>query len=513
MLTLAELMTPEGAAAIADRLRANLLAAGLPTGSWAPTPAGLENLRIEAAAGVIQALIAKRVAAIAKGRLLSTASDLAIADGGDGPWLSYLGQEVYRLERKAASKTIKWIALYSTAGDAQPQFDFEPGDLTVRSPATGNQYVSVDGGHFSGANTGPAFSHAGDALVLRFEAEAPGARYADPAKTITEMVTAKAGVQCLNIRPVMFEPAILIGSSGGAISAAFTSPSGLLGPLPTYSSVIVRIDAEGNVGGGAWSWQTPGGAWTPGGPMASTTFLPGGTTVSMVDGAASPSFRAGDLFVMYVGSDVDSQGADQEAEGAFARMCTARYTQISDVPLAGAVELLARAASPEVARVFVDADQDTPALVVMTVASAVGPASPAALRAVQAFVAPRLKGYQGVPAGAASISPAERAVAVSARSFDVNAGGVAYAPAAIIEAAKVAASAAWVTYLGQVAIGGGGLDVELARLVQIIMDAGADDIDGANLNGGTDDVPIPTGFVPTIPEGSSLAVSITWVPT
>jgi hypothetical protein len=506
MLTFAELLAPETTTAIADSLRARLLEAGLPTGSWAGAPIGMENLRVEAVAVAIQAFCAKRVAAIAKGGTLATADDV------DGKWLSYLGQEVYRMTLRPASKTRKWIALYSTAGAAQPAYDFDPGDLIVRSPATGRRYVNVnvESAHFDGTKVLPAgASNGSTALVLPFEAEAAGAAYADPAGTITEMVTARAGVQCSNIRPFEFEPAILLGSSGGTISASFTSPA----TAPSFASVVVRIDTAGDLGGGAWSWIIPGGSWTPGGPLEASTVIPGGATISMANGQASPSFHKGDLFVLMVGSDVALQGADVEDGPVFAAMCAKRHQQITRVMLGGAIELLARAASPEVARVFVDADPFTSGLVIVTAASSVGPASPAALRAIQAFIAPRLRGYQGVPAATATPSPAERVIAQSARPLAIAAAGTAFVPAAQLAAAKVAASDAWLSYLGRVALGNGDQAVEYARLIQIVTDAGADDVDDGALNGGTDDIAIPEGMVPVLAAGDSLATSLTWVPT
>lgn len=512
MLTYANLRTPEGQAVIAARIRQYLTDGGLPVASWAPAPVGLENLRIEAVAGAVAALMDKRVAAIARGRNLATATDVSVADGGDGPWLSYLGQEVYRLAKRGKTKTVKWVALYSTAGATQPALNFQPGDLIVRSTVTGNQYRNVDAGTLTGANTAPVLSYAGAALALRFEAEEAGASYADAASTLTEMVTARAGVQCVNIRPVQFEEAIVLGTSGGRVAGAFTNPIGV--GVPPYGSVVVRIDASGDVGGGLWSYLIPGAGWVSGGPLAPSTFLPGGTTVLMTDGAVSPSFRAGDLFVLLVGSDTATQGADDESDAHFAQMCRNRHTQVTRVPLAGALELLARAASDEVERVVVDADPDTPGLVVLTLASAVGPASPGACKAVQAFVAARLMGYQGVGASAVAIAPEERAVAVSATTFPVTASGVVYCSRDVMAQVKVAADRAWIRYLGSVPIGGDrDAVVRLAELEQAIADAGADDVDDAALNGVAANLTVPAGQVAVVAPATSLATSMTWVGT
>ncbi len=515
MLTYDELISDETATEIADRIRAYLLAGGLPTGSWAPSPIGMENLRVEAVAAAVQALMAKRIGGIARGRLLTTATDTPLVDGGDGPWLSYVGQEVFRLTRRAASKTIKYVALYSLAADAQPVFDFEPGDLVVASPSTGNRYISLDGGHFDGTRITPPGTFAGNALVLRFEAEEAGLSYADPAGTITQMVTAKAGVLCTNLRPTMFEPALMLGSSGGMGAAFFTydSATGTY-PAPAYDAVIARIDSSGDVGTATWSYRTPGGVWVPAGPVVHTTDVPTGTTISWTDGTASPSFVKGDLFVFLVASDVAQQGADLETEADFAQACRYRHVQISDVPMPGAMALMARAASPEVTRVTVDGDADVPGLAVLTMSSAVGPASPAALQAVQAFVGSRLYGFRGVGAGAVSNAPEERALAVSAQAFSVTPGGTVFCPRALVAAAKVAANRAWLAYLATVPIGASAAAVvKLAVLEQVIADAGADDVDGATLNGASANLLVPANQVVSAAAGTSIGETMTWVPT
>ena len=151
-LTFDDLMTPESIATIRARLVAGLVADGFPASNWAPSSSGgVENMRLDFTAGGIGAFLPPRIAAFVKGRILPLATDDPIT----GNYLSALGKKFYGLTKRPATQAIQSVALYSVAGSAQPNYTFAPGDLWVKSDATGNRYRSITGGSFSSANVWP----------------------------------------------------------------------------------------------------------------------------------------------------------------------------------------------------------------------------------------------------------------------------------------------------------------------------------------------------------------------
>lgn len=516
-LSFADLMTQESIATIRARLVAALEADGFPTGSWAPSAAGgVENMRLDMSAGV-GAYMPPRIVAFVTGRILPLAT---------GDYLKALGKRFYGLDLRLATKTIQNEGLYAFGSPGS--YTFQPGDLWVRSDATGHRYRSITGGKFSAANTGPPTpTFPGNPLMLQFEAENAGKAYDDPVGTITTMVTTRAGVRCINIAPADFTDATVTGQSTGKVSARFTSPFF----APGFASVRIRIDRTGVVGTAAAAYSIDGGkTWSATNTVTPTLvippliFTPGGATVTFADSTVTPSFIAGDIYTMFRGEPILQRGRDDESEPAFRRRCSNRWPALSDVPVAATIDLWAHNASDEVDKVSVDADPNTSGGILVTVASATGPATPAALIAVQDYVATRLRGYKGVsaPATPGFTSPAETAIVSSAEAFYVTAAGPVRVPRAILAKAQVDANNAWNAYLADLPLGGQQRAIiELAKFAQVLADAGAVDIgDGTPpdpysellLNGVSDDLVIPAGRVAVPAPAQSLLTSIVWIP-
>jgi len=508
-LNLSDLLAQEDIATIRARLVASLSADGFPVDSWAPSAAGgVENMRLDMSAGV-GAYLPPRIVGIVNGRILPLAT---------GAYLKALGAKFYGLTQRDATPTIENIALYAVGTPGQ--LSFAPGDLLASSPDTGNRYRSIDGGQFSAANTGPpgpSFPTA-KPLMLRFQAENPGSSYDDQAGTITTLVTARAGVRCVNVAPADYTPAAVKGTSTGTLVATIADPH-----FPGVPSVRVQIMATGNVGTAAFRYTVDGGVtWSPTIPMSSSyevNLFGSFTHLAFASSAVSPSFIAGDILTVILGDAILQRGNDAESEAAFRRRCSNRWPSLSDVPVAATVELWAMDASPEVARISVDADPNTSGGMIITIASSTGPASAAAQIAVEDYAGARLLGYQGIPAPPTSgfTSPAETVTVLSALPFDVTATGPVRVPKAKLAQAQVAANVAWNAYLADLPLGGQpGAVVELAELAQILADAGAIDIPSAlanlTINGVSADAPIPTGQVSVPAPGQSLLTSIVWIP-
>lgn len=504
MLTFQDLITAETPAVIRARMVAALAADGFPVASWAPSAVGgVENMRLDMSATVALYMPA-RIVQLVTGRILPLAT---------GAFLTTLGKKFYGLDRNLAQPTIQNMAFWNKPGASGLNYSFQAGQIQVRADATGNRYTLIDSGNFTPANA--TFE---TALMLRVQAQAPGKSYEDPVSTITTMVTAKAGVQCSNVPPSDYQPspAAVRGTSSGTVIA--TKAVGRAAPL----SLRVRILASGNVGAASFEYSGDGGAtWRFGGPTAPSMelgFDPATSVlVAFANSGAAQSFIAGDVFSTFIGDPIQQRGTDDETDVAFRRRCANRWPSLSAVPTAGSIDLLAHLASPEVDKVSVDADPNTSGGILVTIASATGPASPAAQIAVQDYIGARLAGYQGVPAPATAgfTSPAETVLATSAMAFDVLAAGPVRVPKAQLSAAQVAADNAWNEYLANLPLGGqAGAVVLLAELAQILADAGAIDIPSTlsllTLNGVSADLTIPAGEV-AIPSGT-LLTSLSWVP-
>ncbi len=514
MLNLADLLTQESIATIRARMATALAADGFPVASWAPSAAGgVENMRLDMSAG-IGVYLPPRIVDIVNGRILPLAS---------GDYLKALGARFYGLTKREATFTIENVALYAVGTPGQ--YSFQPGDLWVSSPGTGNRYQSIDGGSFSAANTGPPTQDfPANPLMLRFQAEAAGSKYADVAGTITTMVTARAGVRCVNVPPAAYTPATVNGPSTGTMvanAAPFVDP---------VTSVRVRIDESGDVAGSPTamiSTSTDGGvSWSQSRPIGPTVAVgqigPRAAILTFANSGVSPSFVAGDVYTTLKADAILQRGADAESEEAFKRRCSNRWPTLSDVPVAATIDLWCHEASPEVAKVITEADQNSGG-VRITIASSTGPASPAAQIAVEDYVNARLWGYRDVPGPTSpsfagpGLSPAETALAISAAPFDVIATGPVRVPKGIIATAQVAANNAWNVYVADLPLGGQeGAVVELAKLAQILADAGAIDVptmfSALKINGASADATIPVGQVSVPAPGTSLLTTLTWIP-
>lgn len=521
-LTLADLMTAESIATIRARLVAGLAADAFPVSSWAPSAAGgVENMRLDFTAGGVGALLPPRIAAFVNGRILPLATD----DPLTGNYLTALGFKFYGLTKRQPTFTIQNVGLYTQA-PAQPSYAFSPGDLWVKGDATGNRYRSISGGSFSATNVWPnrplIIPGVDNPLFVQFQAENPGSSYDDVAGTIKTMVTARAGVRCVNIAPADYTPAPAAcnGTSTGTVAVTFATP----GAAPPFGSVRIAVTATGNVGAGMVKVSTDGGvSWSISFVIPSSVTLvqtpsPVAALLSFAN-KGSPSFIAGDIFTAFLGDAILQRGSDVETDPAFRRRCSNRWPALSPIPVAATIDLWAHDASDEVDKVSVDGDPNTSGGMLVTIASATGPASPAAQIAVEDYITARLQGYKGVPAPATAgfTSPQETVLVRSAISFSVIANGTVRVPKSQIAGAQVAANVAWNAYLAELPIGGQpGSVVERARLAQILADAGAIDMPTAystlTLNLSASDLVTPTGKVAVPAPGTTLLDTITWQP-
>lgn len=488
--TLDQLRTPQTVADIRTSLLNALAAKGLPVASWAPVASGgLELTRVEMVAQVIADILGEKIKQVTDGRFLQLA---------EGDWLTYYANRFYGIARDEATRTIQNVRL--TAVPDAPPNDFQPGDVVVASEATGNVYRSITGGKLAPGKT----------LDLQCEAENPGSSYADQLGTVDTMVTAPAGVSCINDRPSDFLDAKLTGTSPGTVRGRFT----VQGAPPTYGFVRVRITTFGQIGEAKWEYFREGdSAWTSVGVVSPSHELPGGATIEFANAGngVSPSFIQRDVFTLIVGDAILQRGADAETDESLRERCRARWASLSDVPTGPLVTLWAQLASPEVDRVLVDADPNTPGGILVTVASASGPASPAAVNAVQDAIGARLAGFRGVPVPPSQVggSPEETVLVQSARPVPIIVSGIVDVPRTKVEEVRSAAETAWLAHLRSVPIGG---IIVLEELVEAVMAAGAIDITGFQLNGAAANVKLAANEVAVPPQGTGGLTGLTFRP-
>jgi hypothetical protein len=520
-LTLAQLRTAQTRADIRARIIARLTTAGATVVDWIPSDeGGVENSRVDMVANVIADLYGAKLTEIANGRFLEYAT---------GDWLVYYAKRFYGIVKREATSTIQLVRLTSVA--TAPSYSFKPGELWVAGIDTGNKYRSLDAVKLAPGKSADA----------RFQAENPGSSYADEPGTITQMVTAPAGVTCNNPRPSDFTPAVLSGSSTGTVTGSFADAAflaslaalGLAGatdpllapppidpafadpiPAPSFDSLRVRIITSGDIGTGSFEFSTDGGNhWTAGGPIPSAFLLPGNEAYLQFTNGIAPSFIQGDMFTMLVADSILQRGADLETEDSLRQRCRGRWPGLSLVPTGSTVDLWAHLASDEVSKVLTDADPDRPGGILVTIASQSGPASAAAVLAVRDYIAARLWGYRGVPAPstAVSVSPEETCLVASATPREIICRGTVDVPRGAVTAVQVAAENLWLEYLRSVPIGG---TVRVAELIQALMDGGCVDTDEQSIEFELSD---PGGNIrlqrrEVAISGMGLAASMIWRP-
>lgn len=482
--TLAQLRLLQTKAVIRARIAASLGAAGQPVAQWTPAEfGGVENAVLDSASAGLAKIVAPVIVRQAEMRLLNLSS---------GDDLRIYAKKRYLIDADEATYTIVNVKLSTTS--ASPSYDFQPGELWMQADS-GNLYQSID--HVS-------LPPGSNGVNCRFQAEAPGAAYNDGAGTITRMVTAPAGVTGVNQPPAQFAPTALNGSSTGTATGAFNPAA------PQVGSIRVRIDQTGNIGEARYSVSADGGgSWAPRGTITATATVDK-TTLTFANGV-NPSFVQGDILTLIVADAILQRGTDDEGDESIRQRCRLRWTSLSDVPTEGLVVMWARRASPEVARVRVDADPNSPGGILVQVASHTGPASPAAVIAVQDYITARLRGYKGMPASPVANAPTELVQASGAVPFAVS---VASTPKGLVvvqrqKLAQVQAAADenWNTYLGRLEIGG---LIVYAELIQAIMDAGATDAIGVLMNGGTADIQLGIGQVAVPAPNVSITRSLAW---
>lgn len=487
--TLTELRAPLTQDQVRQRILNGLLAAGFPTSDWAPTAqGGIEN-------GLID-MVAKTLVDKMGGAKLAAAIDSGFLDFAAGDWLTFWALRFYQLDRSPATTTIQAITMTCSA-ESGP-FTVAAGDLVVIGAGTidgANRYVSVEAANIPiGAGVIPTVP----AVVLRFQAENPGSAYDDAPLSIQILVTSLPGVSARNARILTPSPAAVVtgGGSRGQVVPFQTVP----GAPPAQDRFRVEVTASGN-GSAAplaqFRYSTDDGETWNGPYTASRAFvIPLGCSVDFQDSPlTNPSFVVGDVF-SWGNASILEQGSDAETDERLVGRCRARWLTLSDVPSSGTVEIWAKLAAPEVARVRVYADPNAANRMVVYVGSSSGRAAPATVVAVQRYITDRL-------------DPSEAANVLSVTARSIFPTGTVQVPRLQLADVQTLAERLWTDYLASVDIAG---TVRLSELWRALKDAGAQDYDSVALTGGSPNIVLGDTEVAVPPDGLTLIDALGWEP-
>jgi hypothetical protein len=450
-----------------DQLRMVLIgylqAANDPITNW--NPGGRRLTQMQYAALGINNLLGGLFPAMAGQTWLDFAQQLPPGADPD-TWVDIIAEQIFALTRVPAVLTQQTV-LVSSDGTHGP-FAIDS-SFVVINPLTGNRYYAI--------TTGTLTTGAPNAVTVIVRAEAPndparGILYADGPNTLTELASPWQGVTVTNAPP--------------AFSAVTTTPSPALGlgvvtVSGTPPALAVAYDFEiveaGQNTTAMFQWRSNGGPWSAPVTMAATFAIP---TTSIVvhfandSGGSNPSFRVGDVYSFTApGTAISTPGTPRETSAALAQRCYGRLPDLTGIPLDKHV-VWAIAVDSSIKRVSVALDATYPGRYLVTIAGAPGtsPLSGGIVAAVQAAI------DQLESIGRLSVVAAATVTTVTATN---GANGIVKVPVAKLAQIEAAANLAWSAYVNSTDIGG---VVRVAKLIEILMDAGAIEVLGLLLNGG-----------------------------
>ena len=451
-----------------DQLRqlmiAYLQAANDPITDWNSGATRLTQMQYGAKA--VNDLLANLFPSMAGSTWLDFAAQLP-AKANPDRWVDIIAEQIFALTRVPAVLTIQALLLASdgTAGPFTVDNTF-----VVINPLTGNRYYAITSGTLTSGSP--------NSLTVMVRAEAPndparGVIYADGPNTLIRLATPWKGVTATNAPP-QFSGVTTVPTPArglGVVTVTGTPPV-----LATAYDFQIVDDGQNTTA--LFRWRQNGGPWSSPVTMAATFAIPGTSTVTVHftndAGGANPSFRTGDVYSFTApGTAISTPGTARETNAQLISRCFALWPDPDAIPEDRHVTW-AKAAGAGVVRVAVAPDATYPGRLLVTIAGAPGtsPLSGGIVSAVQAY----LDQQEGI--GEISLVAAATVTAITATN---GSSGSVTALASKRAAVQAAANLAWSTYVNGTTIGG---IVRVAKLIELLMDAGAIEVLGILLNGG-----------------------------
>ena len=402
---------------------------------------------------------------IASGQFLSLAAELLDPDGNPvEDWCEILASEMYNLTRGASTACQKSITLTCTSG---------PGPYTR---AAGELKAISQAGHYY-TNIAEVTIPDGSSVTAVFQADTLGL-LSDATGTIDTLTTPLPGVSIID-QVTQFSVPVSRWTGTGSIAASATG-----WPSPART-IKVTITQSGRIGEATFTTTVySGGTITTSGTITTAaTYDQGDVTLTFTDGAGTTnSFIGGDTWTVGTpGESTVASGSDQEPLSELAARCRGRWPSLSAIPTESRYETWARQCSIDnalgITRVSVQPSLVVAGAVNVYLADAAGTAPVAAVAAIQDYLDDRA-------------SVIERADVAVATPVTISVSGDVWVRSAQFDTVKAAAKVAWNTYLSLVPIGGDSPyhTVKVSELNRILMDLGAYDTEGLEINSAGHDV-------------------------
>jgi hypothetical protein len=419
----------------------------------------------------------------------------------DPTWLDLLGEHFFALERARATYTKQLIRVSCEPG-------FGPQDINkgfrVRGPKNIYEYqgpaaVTVADGGYSD---------------IEMRAESPGSAFDDPANTVNVSVTPLPGVS-VNNPPTQFgglggTAARRNPANAGSGSITPSAPIGFpvqprryivtvtaSGSQPSTGAVVIKYEQNGLTTNVATLSPIP----------ATYAGLGDGITLTFANGVGV-GFIKGDIHTFEsIGSPITANGVDDETNESYAARMLGRWPSLSLNIVADKYVAWIRQASLDGA-FGIEKISTRPSVTVagqtdVLVATATGAPSGGIVSALQTYVNAR----DGIT---------DTALVTAAANVNITPSGSVTVRLDELDAAQTAADESWLKYIEDLPIGGDlstgspGV-VRLSELVQALMDAGAIDYTGLQLNGFAVNRALNTNEVAVIPAGALPSSALTWV--
>lgn len=399
-------------------------------------------------------------------------------------WIDLVAEQLFNTARVQAVLTQQSLRVDSDGTSGPFVVD---SNFVIVSPLTGNRYYAITGGTLT---TG-----APNNITVVIQAEGPndpgrGRFYADGPNSITQLTVPWKGVTATNAPPtfsaVTTTPVPALGL--GVVTLTGTSPA-----IPTAYDVLIVRDGQNTTA--QFKYRTNGGPWSATQNMAAT-FVIGTVTVHFTNdaGGSNPSFRTGDVYSFTSpGSPIVRSGTAKESDVALVQRCYDLWFDLAALPVDKHVTW-AKVANAAVKRVAVAVDPTYPGRYLVTIAGAPGtaPLGGGVITSVQTAI-DQQEGITGLSIVAASTN-----VTVTATNGTGGQVTVAREKRADVEAA---ANVIWSATVDGTDISG---EVRLAKLEQVLIDAGAIDVTKLLLNGVAANVVLGTNQVAVAADLSSL---------
>jgi hypothetical protein len=426
---------------------------------------------------------------IAAGGYLDLAATLTDPNGTPiEDWLELLAQQQYDIERAVATFAQKRITLTCTTGPGP--YTRAAGQLIAVSQA-GNYY----------RNTDEVTIPDGGSVVATFQAETPGAGVTDLTGTIDELSSPLPGVSIVDTQAKFSTPVEFINGTGSIAASCAGTPS----PARTIKVAITQTGrADDNSAYFTVTVYSDGTITTSAPAAMGATATTGDTTLTFTDGAgATNSFITGDVwYVSTPGEPTIQNGTDQESPAVLAQRCRDRWPALSAIPTEGKYASWIRTASVEnslgVSRVATAPSETIAGVLDIYVADQTGTATPETITTLQEYIDLRTVDI-------------EQAVVMAAAGLGVTVTGTVTVRRGGMATVMAAAKTAWDAYLATVPIGGESPNgvVRIGKLWQVLMDSGAYDAVGLEINSAATDLELDPDQVPTaLSDGTD---NLTWV--